>query len=202
MTNDAGAEPMRIALWLLSAAALVYGAGVAVFGIVDIAVQGAARSAVLTVENGTVGFGDFTTVGEAGIGYQGTVDRAILTISNLPGGLLVLHQVSSACAVLVHVALALAAVVLGRALLRGRPFDAIVARALEVSVLALLGFGLAAQVLDWAGDVAILDYLGDLQFSRAFTFEPLVVTAALALALVALAFRSGTRLQRDTEGLI
>ena len=56
-------------------------------------------------------------------------------------------------------------------------------------MLALLGFGLAAQVLDWAADVAILDYLGDRQFSRAFTFEPLVVTGALALALVAVAFR-------------
>jgi len=104
--------------------------------------------------------------------------------------------------VLVHIALALAAVVLGRALLRGRPFDAIVARALEISVLTLLGFGLAAQVLDWVADVAILDYLGDFQFSRAFTFEPLVVTGALALALVAVAFRAGARMQRENEGLI
>ncbi len=193
---------MRIAIWLLSAVALLYGLAVAVFGVVSIAVHLMSRAAELTVEHGTVGFGDFTSVGEAGIGFPGSVDRAVLFIQNPPTGLLLLNQASSVCTVLVHIALAFAAVVLGRALLRGRPFDAIVARALEISVLALLAFGLAAQVLDWAGDVAILDYLGDYQFSRAFTFEPLVVTGALALALVALAFRRGTRMQHETDGLV
>jgi hypothetical protein len=193
---------MRIAIWLLSAAALLYGLAVAVFGTVDVATQLISRTVSLTVENGAVGFGDFTTVGEAGISFAGTTDRATLFVTNLPFGLQLLHAASSVCAVLVYVALALAAVLLGRALLRGRPFDVAVARAIEFGVLALLGFGLAAQVLDWAADVAILDHLGDFQFSRAFTFEPLVVTGALALALVAVAFRSGTRMQRDTEGLV
>ena len=193
---------MRIGIWLISAAALVYGLAVAVFGVVHIATQLLARAATLTVEQGSVGFGDFTSVGEAGIGYQGTVDRALITVQNLPAGLLVFTQAASACIVLVHLALAIAAVVLGRALLRGRPFDSSVARAVEVSVVTLLGLGLAAQVLDWAADVAVLDYLGDFQFSRAFTFDPVVITGALALALVAVAFRYGTRLQRDTEGLV
>lgn len=193
---------MRIAIWLLSAAALLYGLAAAVFGTVDIVSQLVTRSTVLTVEGGGVGFGDFTTVGEAGITIHGSVDRAILTLQNLPTGLQVLHAAGSVCTVIVHLALATAAVILGRALLRGRPFDVIVARALEISVLSLLGFGLAAQVLDWAADVAILDHLGDFQFSRAFTFEPLVVAGALALALVAVAFRSGTRMQRDTDGLV
>lgn len=193
---------MRPTIRLLSAAALVYGLAVAVFGVVDIVTQLTTRSTVLTVEAGTVGFGDFTTVGEAGITIHGSVDRAILTLQNLPLGLQLLHQAGSMCAVIIHLALAAAAVILGRALLRDRPFDVVVARALEIAVLVLLGFGLAAQVLDWIGDVAILDHLGDQQFSRGFTFEPLIVTGALALALVALAFRSGTRMQRDTEGLV
>jgi hypothetical protein len=193
---------MRIAIWLLSAAAALYGLAVAVLGIVHVVAQVSSRAAIVTVEQGGLGFGDFTSVGDAGIGYGGTVDQVTLSIQNPPTGLLLLNQASSVCTVLVHIALAVAAVLLGRALLRSRPFDANVATALEVSVLALLGFGLAAQGLDWAADVAILDYLGDHQFSRAFTFEPLVVTGALALALVAVAFRSGTRMQRDTEGLI
>jgi hypothetical protein len=193
---------MRVAIWLLSAVALLYGLTVAVFGVVDIATQVAARAATLTVEQGSVGFGDFTVVGEAGIGYGGSVGTAVLHVQNPPTPLLLLAQAGTACTVVVHLTLAIAAVVLGRALLRGRPFDAIVTRALEVAVVSLLGFGLAAQMLDWAGDVAILDYLGDQQFSRGFTFSPLVVTGALALALVAVAFRSGTRLQRDTEGLV
>jgi hypothetical protein len=193
---------MRVAIWLLSAAALLYGLAVAVFGVVALVTQLASRTVTLTVENGAVGFGDFTTVGESGIQFSGTTERATLFVTNLPTGLQLLHSAGTLCATLIYLTLAFAAVMLGRALFRGRPFDPAVARAIEIAVLALLGFGLAAQGLDWAADVAILDYLGDVQFSRAFTFEPLVLAGALALALVAVAFRAGTRLQRDTEGLV
>lgn len=194
---------MRIGIWLLGAATLLYGLAFAVFGVVDIAGHLASSTATISVPGGgSTGFGDFTQVGEANIAYQGSWDSATLTVHNLPLGLMLLHVSASVCSVLVHLALAFTAVILGRALLRGRPFDEVVARALEISVVALLGFGLAAQGLDWAGDVSILDYLGDYQFSRAFSFQPLVVTGALALALVATAFRTGTGLQRDTEGLV
>jgi hypothetical protein len=199
---DKEGTPMRIPIWLLSAAAVLYGLAVAAFGTVHLITQGASRTTVLTVENGAVGFGDFTTVGEAGIGFSGTTDTATLSITNLPVALHLLHLSAGVCTVLVYLAMAVAAALLGRALLRGRPFSLGVTRTIEIAVVALLGFGLAAQVLDWAADVTILDYLGDLQFSRAFTFDPLVVAGALGLALVAVAFRAGTRMQRDTEGLV
>ena len=192
---------MRIAIWLLGTAALIYGLAVAVFGVVALIGQFTSSTAIISV-TGATGYVDFVQFGETDISYQGSWDTATLTIQGAPLGPLLLHLSSGVCVVLVHLALASAALILGRALLRGRPFDAIVARALEISVLALLGFGLLAQGLDWAGDVTLLDYLGDHAFSRAFTFDPLVITGALALSLVAVAFRVGTRMQRDTEGLV
>jgi hypothetical protein len=192
---------MRIAIWLLGTAALIYGLAVAVFGVLTLIGQFGSGTAIISV-TGAPGYGDFVQFGETDISFKGSWDTATLTIQDAPLGPLLLHLSSGFFTVLVHLALAAAALVLGRALLRGRPFDAIVTGSLEISVIALLGFGLLAQGLDWAGDVTLLDHLGDSAFSRAFTLDPLVVTSALALALVAIAFRAGTRLQRDTEGLV
>lgn len=191
---------MRIVIWLLSAAALVYGLAVAVFGVMNVIVG--LTSGLTELEVGGAGFTTFTTVGDAGISVTGASTGITLWVPGLPAGMIALHVVASLLSVLIHLSLSLAAVVLGRALLRGRPFDSAAARAIEIAVLTLLGVGIAAQVVDWIADVTILDYLGAYQFSRAFTFSPVIVTGALALALVAVAFRRGTQLQRDTEGLV
>jgi hypothetical protein len=62
--------------------------------------------------------------------------------------------------------------------------------------------GIASQLVGWWARVVILNEMDSVQFSRGFTFDPAVVTAGLAVALVAVAFRYGERLQRDTEGLV
>ena len=59
-----------------------------------------------------------------------------------------------------------------------------------------------SQLLAWWSRVAIIHDAGGMRFSTAFEFDPLTVTIGLRLTLVALAFRVGERLQRDSEGLI
>jgi hypothetical protein len=199
-TFDKAEDVMRIAIWLLSVAALVYGLTVAVFGVIY--VIGGITSGLTQITVDGSGSTSFTTVGEAGISVTGISSGVVLFVPDLPVGLVALHATAALLSVLLHLSLSLAAVALGRALLRGRPFDRPAALAIEIAVVSLLGFGIAAQIVDWLADVTILDYLGDYQFSRAFTFDPVAVTGALALALVAIAFRAGTGLQRDTEGLV
>lgn len=186
---------MRIATALLSAGAVLYGLAVAVLGINEIIVQLSSGVTALTLDGPA-------STNEAGSPYTETIDRVSLFIAGLPLSLQLLHLTGSALGVLIYLSLAASAVLLGRALLRGRPFDRAVAFSIEFAVVSLLGFGLAAQFVDWLGDVAILDHLGDHRFARSFTLDPVVIAGALALALVAIAFRSGTRLQRDTEGLV
>lgn len=102
------------------------------------------------------------------------------------------------------------------ALLRGRPFVRSLPHVISVAAIAVLIGGLGSQLAGAIARGALVDFLdprvitggdagegayeGLMGFSLQLDLAPL--GWALGLALVAAAFEIGTRLQRDTEGLV
>ena len=94
--------------------------------------------------------------------------------------------------------------------LRGRPFASVVTRALFVSAGVVIVAGLASDVLSGVGRglaaQAVLPTGVDAPLISGAPFQISVqlwpIGAALALAALAMIFRYGARLQRDTEGLV
>jgi len=97
-----------------------------------------------------------------------------------------------------------------------RPFGRSVTVALVTSAVAVMLGGAGSQVLAAAANAAIVDHLGPaatggatagqgaveglLSFGMELDLAPIGV--GVALAVVALAFQLGARMQRDTEGLV
>lgn len=195
----------RVTLLVLVGGSAIYALAAGVFGITEIVVQAIYGQAVMTLHwaaEGEAGFGFFTTVGVHGSTISGNLESARVGVNHLTGFALTLKAIGDGLGVLAQVALALCAAGVGRALLRGRPFSRNVTRNAIIAAVSLLGLGIASQLVGWWARVVILNEMDSVQFSRGFTFDPAVVTAGLAVALVAVAFRYGERLQRDTEGLV
>jgi hypothetical protein len=195
----------RVTLLVLVGGSAIYALAAGVFGITEIVVQAIYGQAVMTVHwaaEGDTGFGFFTTVGVHGSTISGNLESATVGVNNLTGFALTLKAIGDGLGVLAQVALALCAYGIGRALLRGRPFSRDVTRNAIIAAVSLLGFGVASQLVSWWARVVILNEMDSVQFSRNLTFDPAVLTAGLAVALVAVAFRYGERMQRDTEGLV
>jgi hypothetical protein len=195
----------RIGLWILVIAAGVYALTIAVFGVTGIAVQAASGTAVMTLQSSPPaegGFGAFTSVGVGGAIIPGTIETVSVAVDGLSSLALVMKAAGDLLGVLAQVALALGAYQLGRALLGGRPFTRTLSRTATLTATALLVIGVGGQLVDWAARVIVLKEMGSAAFSRAFAFEPLLLTVGLALGLFAATLRYGERLQRDTEGLV
>lgn len=94
-------------------------------------------------------------------------------------------------------------------LLRGRPFARSMTIAAVVVALALIVLGTASDVLtEVLRNTVQTEMLGDgmppepYSGGRSFSFPGGYLAAGLAVAVVALAFRIGDRVTRDTEGLV
>lgn len=195
----------RVTLLVLVGGSAIYALAAGVFGITEIVVQAIYGQAVMTLHwaaEGDAGFGFFTTVGVHGSTISGNLESAQVGVNDLTGFALTLKAIGDGLGVLAQVALALCAAGIGRAILRGRPFSRDVTRNAIIAAVSLLGLGVASQLVGWWARVVILNEMGSVQFSRGLTFDPAVVTAGLAVALVAVAFRYGERLQQDSEGLV
>lgn len=195
----------RVTLLVLVGGSAIYALAAGVFGITEIVVQAIYGQAVMTLHwaaEGDTGFGFFSTVGVNGATISGNLETARVGVNDLTGFALTLKAVGDGLGVLAQVALALCAAGIGRALLRGRPFSRTVTRNAIIAAVSLLGFGVASQLVSWWARVVILDEMGSVQFSRSLSFDPGVLTAGLAVALVAVAFNYGERMQRDTDGLV
>ncbi len=195
----------RVILLVLAAGAGLYALAAGVFGIAEIVIQAIYGQATMTVHwaaDGDVSWGFFTTVGVGGRTISGNLETATIGVPGISAFALTLKAIGDALGALSQVALALCAAGVGRALLVGRPFSRAVTRNAIIAAIALLILGAASQLVGWWARVVILDEMQNLSFSRALDFNPAVLTAGLAVALVAVTFRYGERLQRDTEGLV
>ncbi|HEV7742702.1 MAG TPA: hypothetical protein VGO65_09810 [Pseudolysinimonas sp.] len=196
----------RIGRWfliVLNAGTVVYALGVIVFGVIDLVTQLANGNlrVLMYWAPGEFSYRDADGGGN-GVQVSGDGGQADTIVTGLSASTIVLGSIAVVVGMLTQVALAVLAVrMLGR-LQQGRPFDRAAWREVALSSGIVLGLGIASQLLAWWVRVAVVTESGGMMFSTAFVFEPLTVTIGLTLAIVAMAFRSGARLQRDTEGLV
>lgn len=142
-------------------------------------------------------------------------ESANLTVTGLPDSARWLFAAQSAVMALAVLGVSLSLLWLALRVLRTRPFGRSVTAALVTSAVLIIVGGTAAQVLEAAGKAAVVDHLGPavtggagasvdseslLAFGLSVDLAPIGV--GMALAVVALAFQIGARLQRDTEGLV
>jgi hypothetical protein len=194
----------RITLIVLTVLALVYAAGALLGGVLGLAgsLSSGEQTYRLEVQE------PFAPLpgGESGQGGASVVEAeyrtAVVGIAGLDGGIVAATAVARALGVLTEVGVALAAAWLGWSLLRARPFAPSVIRAVTAAAVALIVGGVFSQgllgVASWSAIVAV----GSDSFPLVMTFDPTPFVAGIALGLVGAAFEVGTRLQRDTEGLV
>ena len=146
---------------------------------------------------------DGPTDGEPRI-VAGIHPTADLLVDGLDGPTRLLLGVGEGLGALVAVVVAGALAWLFLSLGRGRPF----ARSLHVLALvagATLALGsLLAQGIAGFGRMEAAAALNDAggSFRVGFPFDPMPIVVGFAIMTLALVFRAGTRLQRDTDGLV
>lgn len=194
----------RNATLVLVGVILTYALGVIVFGVIALAAQLAAGRISPTLYWNSDQF-SFTSEGFEGSHVQiaGAGGGVVTNVTGASGGTVAVYVLATVVGMLTQAALAVLALRLVQRIRAGRPFAGAAWREVAALSAILLGLGVTTQLLNWWTRVAVLaDAHGSTSFSTAFVFEPLTVTIGLALALVAVAFRYGERLQRDTSGLV
>lgn len=144
-------------------------------------------------------------------------ESAALTVTGLPTSVRWPFAAQSAVTALAVVGVSLALLWLALRVLRNRPFGRSMTAALVASAVLIIVGGTASQLLGAAGNAAVVHHLGTditggADTARPEGYEGLMAYAldlslapigvGMALAVVALAFQIGARLQRDTEGLV
>ena len=148
---------------------------------------------------------DVDTDGSASIA-AGETTVAELSVTGLSMAARLLLGSGTLLLTLVQVLIAVAVVVLCRQLLAGRPFVRALGRLISVVAVAVLAGGMIGQALYGFGNLQVAAELNDDPIGTAFPMmmsldsTPFVV--GIVLALLAMAFSIGERLQRETDGLI
>ncbi|WP_193509411.1 hypothetical protein [Cryobacterium sp. BB736] len=198
----------RVLVLLLAAGALFFALWTATIGTLEIVKQLTSHTVYMTMhpapieEGGVGGFVSFSESGERNDAIIGQWTATMVTVPDLSAGTMVVKMAADVLGVLTLVVLALGAFGLGRALLAGKPFTRATSRNAVFAALAILALGIAAQFVEWWARLLVLHERSSLAFSRDLVADPTVITVGFAIALVAIAFRYGERLQRDTEGLV
>ena len=199
----------RVLILLLAAGALFFALWTATIGTLEIVKQLTSHTVSMTMHPAPIeegGVGGFVSFSESGVADNNAIvgqwTATMVTVPNLSAGTMAVKTAADLLGVLTLVVLALGAFGLGRALLAGRPFTRATTRNAVFAALAILVLGIAAQLVEWWARLLVLDERSSLAFSRELVVDPTVITVGFAIALVAIAFRYGERLQRDTEGLV
>ncbi|MET0713370.1 MAG: hypothetical protein ABWY57_00530 [Mycetocola sp.] len=150
----------------------------------------------------------FDTAASLPIGPGGTdvtveVDQGVLTVSGLPG----MVVTSLVAAVVVELVMTLAIVacagILCWNLMQGRAFSRTNTRLVIGSAIALLAGTALGGFFHTVGINGALATIGDRRYDSIVASGSLVpYFVAIGLAAVALAFRAGERMQRETAGLV
>lgn len=206
----------RVALGATVAVAVLVAVGAAVGGV---------TSAVQAMRDDPLSLARFPLVNARTPEFTqpfGQVDEAryesvTLTVSGLPASVRWLFAAQSVVTALAVVGVSLALVWLAVRVLRGRPFGRSMTAALVTSAVLVIVGGTANQLFGAAGNAAVVDHLGTAITGGADTARPegyegltayaldlslAPIGVGMALAVIALAFRIGARMQRDTEGLV
>jgi hypothetical protein len=141
-----------------------------------------------------------------GVTADGHETALTFGVTGLSIGADVICDAAIVLGILTWVVVGFATLNLLRGIRRARPFERRVVRQIAIAGIALLVLGTASQLVGWWATNAVIDEFGENNnawvYLRDLDFQPLIVAVGLTLLLVALAFRVGTRLQRDTEGLV
>ncbi|MEU1971974.1 hypothetical protein ABZ477_09985 [Microbacterium sp. NPDC019599] len=145
----------------------------------------------------------------ASSGYE----SAWLDVTGVPVGARWLLFLEGALPALAAICIGVAVTWLAIALIRERPFVRAVPTAIVIAAIAIGVGGIGGQAAAAFGRAAVVDYLGNAAvttddegtgalayFTLGLDLAP--IGWALGLALVAAAFRIGTRMQHDTEALV
>ena len=187
--------------------ALVYAAVAVAGGVVAVAESLGGESLEMTLPASaslpTAVLGDPEATGQPRV-LSGQFTHASASIADLGLAPRVLHAAGSGILSLTAVTVALALAYLCWTLYKRRPFLAATTRAIEVAAAALLVGGFAGPALLGFSAWTAIDQLGldqDL-LPLSLQIDLMPVVAGVALAIVAMAFQLGERMQRDTEGLV
>lgn len=136
--------------------------------------------------------------------YCAWIVTANADIGALSAGVKAILLVGSVCAWVVAAIPGVVVARLCRLAAAGRPFARDASRWLMISAVSVLAAGIASDVLLTAGRyLAALEALGDTAPSGfAMTLPVWPIGAALALAALAVIFRHGARIQRETDLLV
>ncbi len=193
----------RVLLFAVSIATLAWALGVVVFGSVDLITQ-LANHTIRPTMYWTPHLVQFTDQGDgkSGVDIAGDGGSITTSVTGVSGQTVAIYFAATSATLLIQLALGAVALALLVRLRSGRPFGNAAWRLVAAASIVVLTLGVVSQLLAWWSRIAIIHDAGGMRFSTAFEFDPLSVTIGLTLALVAIAFRVGERLQRDSEGLI
>ena len=203
-TRATGHRAMRALLLLLTAAALTYVLGVVVFGVVALVTQ-LTNGVIQPTMYWTSEYSRFTVDSNPGgtVQMAGEGGSTIITATGASASTVVLYVASVITGMLAQLALGVLALRIFTRLRTGAPFQRAAWREAATISCAVLVLGIAGQLLSWWTRVALLsDTNGVTSFTTAFVPEPLTLALGFALALVAVAFHFGEKLQADTAGLV
>lgn len=148
----------------------------------------------------------FGIAGPGQVPAEGRETALTFAVTGLSTGADVLCNATIVLGILAWVVVGLAALNLLRGIRRRRPFERGIVRQVAIAGIALLVLGTATQLVGWWALNAVIDEFGVNNnawvYLRDLDFQPLTLAVGLTLLLAAVAFRTGTRLQRDTEGLV
>ncbi|MFK4115007.1 hypothetical protein ACI2K6_10290 [Microbacterium sp. NPDC006705] len=143
----------------------------------------------------------------SGAGYvDGIVENALVIAREVDGGTAVALAGSIIAWGVASLVVIAAVMYVARSFLRGRLFVPATARAFDVIGWSIVSGALVILVLENIGRNGILAALGvddvePLHFLDFWAYAP-AWAIGVAVGLIAIAFRRGVRLQRDTEGLV
>jgi hypothetical protein len=192
----------RIALLVVGVVAALWALGSAIFAIVQAVTEAASGTITLQLTQ-SPGYESFGVPLAGGNVATGTIAVVDVTIPGLDPAPIIVHTAALIVIALAHLVLAATAYVLARGLLRGDPFTRLMSRQLFASAVALLLIVVVGQLLTWWASALAIASTPNLRYlSPLSPIDPLMITIALALILIAGAFRYGERLQHETEGLV
>ncbi|WJL97074.1 hypothetical protein QSU92_07895 [Microbacterium sp. ET2] len=146
----------------------------------------------------------------------GSYESAWIEVIGLPSSTRWLLYLEGALPAIATLAIVVAVGWIAMALLAGRPFTPALANAISVAAIGVMIGGLGSQIAGAFARASVVDFLGSREVTGGadsagprdgFAFLSLnldlaSVGWAFALLLIAAAFQTGARLQRDTEGLV
>lgn len=182
---------------LFAGSALIIG----VFGFI----QTLTSDSVAVTQPVSIFLADVDTDGQASIA-RGETTAAEMTVDGLSTTARLLLGGGTLLLILVQVMIAIAIVVLCRQLLDGRPFVTALRRLIGALAVVVLVGGMFGQALYGFGNFQVAtelntDPIGS-EFPLMMYIDSTPFIVGFVLALVAMAFSIGERLQRETEGLV